>query len=141
MLRFLALALPLAVLLLAAASFAVKAAGLEPDIEPLVLLGVARPAGPAPALAIAALVFQALALVAAVALLAGRSSHLWLDGLAAGLVAWLFRGPLLVLTIEAWTRLPERTFRQIARNDLLTYPLVAVAIALAVRREPATPER
>ena len=44
---------------------------------------------------------EALGLTGLFLLLYGRAGNRWLDGLATGWIAWVFRAPLLVLTIGA----------------------------------------
>lgn len=133
MIRFLALALPAAVLVLALVTFAGAALGAGPDLAPLAQRGVARPQGlPQPAAALA-LVFEATALLAFFLLIEGRAGGGVLDGAIAGLAAWLFRGPLLVLTVAHLTRLPTAPFWQAARLDLVALPLAGAAIGALAR--------
>jgi hypothetical protein len=131
--RFLALALPVAVLVLALVSFTGAALGVGPDLGPLAQRGVARPHGlPQPAAALA-LVFEATALLAFYLLVEGRTGSGVVDGLVAGLAAWLFRGPLLVLTVAHLTRLPTAPFWQVARLELIALPLAGAAIGALAR--------
>lgn len=129
MLRFLALALPLALLLLALSAATLEALDLAPDPGPLAARGVARPEGLSPVHRLLGWGLEALALVALVLLLFGRTGDWWLDGLTAGAIAWTFRGPLLVLAVAAMTRLPTEPFWQLARGALLTEPAVALVVA------------
>lgn len=128
LLRFLALALPAAVLVLALTSFGAGALGLGPDLEPLAARGLARPGGLPFGLAALALAFEATALVALFLLVEGRSGWPVADGLAAGAAAWLFRGPLLVLAVAHLTRLPTEPFWQAARVELVALPAAGAAI-------------
>ncbi len=132
-LRFVLLAIPLALLVLALAAVAADGFGYAPDLGPLEARGLARPGGLPPAVAWAALLFEAVALVALFLLIEGRSGSWWLDGLATGLAAWLFRGPLLVLTLAALTRLPTEPFWQMARAALVAEPAAALAVAALAR--------
>ncbi len=137
MLRFLALALPTAVLVLALAAFGAEALGWGPDLEPLAALGMARAsARPFGARALA-LLFEATALVAFFLLVEGRGGSRIVDGLVAGLAAWLFRGPLLVLAVAELSRLPTAPFWELARVALVALPVAGVAVALVARRPPA----
>ncbi len=133
MLRFVLLAVPLAVLVLALAAVGADLAGLGPDPTPLEARGVARPEALPRTHAAAALLFEGVALVALFLLLEGRSGSWWLDGVACGLAAWLFRGPLLVLTVAALTRLPTEPFWQVARLALVAEPAAGLAIAALAR--------
>jgi hypothetical protein len=134
MLRFLLLAVPIAVCVLALAATAVDLAGLGPDLEPLDRRGLGRAESLPRGVAAAALVFEGLALVALYLLVAGRLGAWWLDGLATGFAAWIFRGPLLVLAVAALTRLPTEPFWQLARGMLVAEPAAALAVAALARR-------
>lgn len=133
MLRFLLLAVPLAVLVLALAAAGADLVGWGVDTDPLAARGVARPEGLPRGYEAAALLFEGVALVALYLLLEGRTGIWWLDGVAAGFAAWLFRGPLLVLTVAALTRLPTEPFWQVARIALVAEPAAAIAIAALAR--------
>lgn len=139
MLRFLALALPAALLVLAAVEAGAIALGLGPDPSPLAAQGVARSEPLEPALKAAVVVFESVALVALFLLVEGRSASPVLDGLSAGIAAWLFRGPLLVATVAALTRLPTAPFWQSARIALVALPAAGLTVgwlARARRRAP-----
>lgn len=131
--RFLLLAVPLAVLVLALAAVGADLVGYGPDPAKLTAAGVARPEGLPRFYQAAALLFEAIALTALFLLLDGRSGLWWLDGIATGLAAWLFRGPLLVLTIAALTRLPTEPFWQVARLALVAEPAAGLALAALAR--------
>jgi len=132
-LRFLLLALPLALLVLALVAFAADSLGLAPDLAPLAARGVAASEGLPRGLSAAALAFEATALTALYLLLEGRFGRWWLDGLAAGLAAWLFRGPILVLAVAAIVRLPTAPFWEAARVALLADPAATLALAALAR--------
>jgi len=133
-LRFLALAIPAALLVLALATVGAQVLGLAPDPTPLDARGVGRPEPLALPLRLAGMAFEATALVAFFLLVEGRTgSHLY-DGFAAGLAAWLFRGPLLVLALAELTRLPIEPFWQVARNGLVALPAAGLAIGAIARR-------
>jgi len=132
-LRFLALAIPAALLVLAAAAAGAAALGVAPDTAPLAARGVAR-AVPLPfELQLAGAAFEAVALVALFLLLEGRSGSPLVDGLAAGLAAWLFRGPLLVLAVATLTRLPTDPFWQLARVSLVALPAAGLVVGAVAR--------
>jgi hypothetical protein len=138
-LRFLALALPAALLVLAAVEAGAVALGLGPDPQPLARAGVARSEPLPPSLKAATVAFEAVALVALFLLVEGRSTSPLVDGLAAGLAAWLFRGPLLVATVATLTRLPTAPFWQSARVALVALPAAGLTLgwlARAGRKEP-----
>lgn len=127
------LAVPLAVLVLALAVFVADTAGLGPDLAPLAARGLANPGGLPRGVGGAALAFEGVALVALYLLIEGRFGRWWLDGLAAGLAAWLFRGPILVLAVAAIVRLPTAPFWEAARVALLADPAATLALAALAR--------
>jgi hypothetical protein len=128
--RFLALALPAALLILAVAGPIAAGLGLGVDTEALAVRGVARPGGLDARHQVAVLGFEATALTALFLLVEGKTRSRLLDGLLAGLAAWLFRGPLLVVTVGALTRLPTEPFWQTARIDLVALPVAGLAVGL-----------
>jgi hypothetical protein len=134
MLRFLALALPTAVLVLALVTFGAAAAGYGPDLGPLAARGAAHPPGLDLRLEALTFAFEATALVALFLLVARSGGRPLLDGLAAGLAAWLFQGPIVVLTIAHLTRLPAEPFWQQARVWLVALPLAGLAVGWVARR-------
>lgn len=98
--RFILLALPLVLLAIAVFHFALEALGLADGQGLAARLGAA-PAGMLPAWALAGTwVLEAVALTALFLLVQVREVW-WLDGLLAGWIAWVFRGPLLVVTLVA----------------------------------------
>lgn len=128
MIRFLALAVPAALLVLAAVDAGAIALGFGPDLAPLAARAVARVEPLAPLLQAAIVAFEAVALVALYLLVEGRSGSPLLDGLVAGTAAWLFRGPLLVASVAVMTRLPIAPFWEAARIDLVALPAAGLAI-------------
>jgi len=129
-LRFLVLALPLALLVLALAPVVADLAGAGIDDGPLAARGIARPIPLDLTTRALALGFEAFALVALYLLIEGRTASRVVDGAVAGFAAWIFRGPLLVLTVATLTRLPLATFWQAARVSLVALPLAGVAVGL-----------
>ena len=135
--RFLALAIPLALVVLVAVDAGATALGWAPDTAPLAARGVARPVELPLATALLGATFEAVALVALFLLIEGRSGAPLFDGVAAGLAAWLFSGPLLVFTIASLTRLPTAPFWQAARVGLVALPAAGAALGwLAQRFKP-----
>jgi hypothetical protein len=131
--RFLALALPAAALALALVPLALAAGGWAPDAGPLAARGVGRPDG-LPALArSAALGFGAVALVALYLLVEGRTPSTLADGVDAGLVAWTFSGPPLVVAVAHLTRLPTEPFWQAARIAFVALLLAGAAVGAVAR--------
>ena len=139
MFRYLLLAFLVLLLGQGLATFAVEMAGYAPGAAPLAWAGVA--AGRLPgALQVGAWALDALALLVLVLLFRGRGGGWLFEGLAAGLLAWVFRGPLTVLSAVALACLPGEPWGQQARVALLVYPLLALAAsALAARMLPREP--
>lgn len=128
MVRFLALAVPVALLVLAVVEAGALALGVGPDLTPLAARAVARVEPLPPVLQAAIVAFEAVALVALYLLVEGRSGSPLVDGLVAGTAAWLFRGPLLVASVALMTRLPIAPFWQAARIDLVALPAAGLAV-------------
>lgn len=132
--RFLALAIPSVLLLMALFWFGLDVTGLLPDTGALAQLGVARYGAPPVFWLIGDWVFEALALIALFLLVQGRSGAWWLDGVTTGLMGWLFRGPALVLSIVLWSKLPRDPWWPLALRWLALYAACGLAIAGLARR-------
>lgn len=135
MTRFVALALPLLVLTLGLFAFALEALGLQAspgtfaagrELPPLYVLGTWA--------------LEAMGLTALFLLIQGRTAAGLLDGLLAGWIAWIFRGPLLVLTVAASTRLPTEPWWALALRWLAAYTLCGLLLAALARRLRLTAE-
>ncbi len=107
---------------------------LEPGTGELARFGVSRSAPPPLRLEVGDWLMQSLGLTALFLLVQGRSGAWWLDGLVAGWIAWVFRGPVLVLTLAAWTRLPRDPWWQLSLRWLALYTLCGLLLALTARR-------
>jgi len=130
--RFLFFAL--LVLLLFQAGFAVAgdAFGFAPETRAL----AGRVHGPArvpTTVQLAAWLLESTALLALFLLVQGRSGSWWLDGLATGWIAWVFRGPLLVFAAVALGGLPRQPWWALAFQWLTLYSLCGLSIALVAR--------
>ena len=135
MLRFVAFAVPLLVLTLGVATFVLELLGLEVGA---VLTGPRRVLPPLFQLGIWLL--EATGLTALFLILRGRTASAFLDGLLTGWVAWIFRGPLLVLTVVAVTRRSADPWWSMAVSWLALYTLAGVVLALLARRTGLEPE-
>lgn len=129
--RFLLLALPLVLLLIALFNLGVELFGMASDMGPLVGWKPGR-AGIPGAFVAGAWALEALALTALFLLVDGRGGWTLTNGLAAAWIAWVFRGPMLVLTAagfgrgaEAWWPLAWRWF--------FLYTAAGIVLALAAR--------
>jgi len=127
------LAVPLAVLVLALSTFVADTAGFGPDLAPLEARGLAAAGGLPRGVGVAALAFEGVALAALYLLIEGRFGRWWVDGLAAGLAAWLFRGPILVLAAAALLRVPTAPLWEAARVALFADPAATLAVAALAR--------
>lgn len=133
MARFVLLALLVGMLLLACAEPALNATGLAGGSAELARAGLAPGALPGH-LRLGSWLLEAAALTVLVLLLTGRTGRWWLEGLAAGLLAWIFRGPLTVLSALATARLPVEPFWRAARASLIVLPLLGLVLAALARR-------
>lgn len=88
--------------------------------------------------------FEAFGLVALYLLVEGRSGHRWLDGLMAGWVAWIFRGPLLVVTVVVAAGGRQASWFRLAVGWWVLYTVCGLALAAVSRatevRRKAEPE-
>ena len=129
MARYLALALPLVLLLLGLATFAADHLLGPPDTTGLARLGLKR-LDSLPGVAIlGGWLIEALGLTALYLLIQGRSGRWWMDGLVAGWLAWVFRGPLLLAALAAWTRLPREPWWTLTARWWVVYPLGGLLLA------------
>ena len=136
--RFLLFALPLVLLVLALGQFVIEEAGWTPDPAPLARFGLAPERVPAPIL-LAGWLLEASALSALFLLVQGRGGAWWLDGLLAGAPAWLLRGPLLVLTVAAATRLPREPWWTMARHALVLYVVAGLVLGFLAKQSGLVP--
>lgn len=83
-------------------------------------------------------VVESAGLTALYLLVQGRSGAWWLDGLVTAGIGWVFRGPLMVLSVVSWSRLPRDPWWPLALRWLVLYVVCGLALALlgrAVQRE------
>ncbi|MEM9554858.1 MAG: hypothetical protein AAGC60_11405 [Acidobacteriota bacterium] len=139
MLRFLGFAFPTLLLLLAFFGVAIEALDLEPRQGAVIRLAVLDLPSVAPSVVLAAWVMEACGLIALFLVTQGRLGAWWLDGLAAGWLAWVFRGPVSVVTIVVATRQPQDAWWQIAFGWWLLYSLCGLTLAVLARSLATTP--
>lgn len=133
LLRFVALALPLLMLMLAVFGTVVARLDLVPGDEVRLALFDHRrvPAG----VALGAWLLEAAALLGLFLLVEGRSGSRLLDGLLCGWIAWTFRGPLLVVTMTVAAGQPRAPWWRLALGWWLLYTLCGLVLGgLAHRR-------
>jgi hypothetical protein len=133
-LRFVIYAIPLLFLLLALFGFAVDLLDLVPG-DP----GAAAASQLTVPVNHSRLVFsiwlvEAFGLVALFLLLEGRCGTWWLDGLVTGWVAWIFRGPLLVVTMVVVAGGRQEVWWRLAFGWWVLYSLCGLSLAILARR-------
>jgi len=122
--RFLIFALPLLVLTMALFSFALEALGMAPDPALLSRSGIA----PLPGwVVLATWVLEAVGLAALFLLIQGRGGR-FLAGLLTGWIAWVFRGPLLVVTVAGLAGLPPGPWWTMAFSWWVLYSLCGLLL-------------
>jgi len=141
--RFILLALPLLLLAIAVFHFALEALGLADGQGLAIRLGTA-PMGALPAWALAGTwVLEAVALTALFLLVQVREVW-WLDGLLAGWIAWVFRGPLLVVTLVAAAGVRPGPWWTLCLDWLVLYSLCGLllgALAQTAARDRSRSDR
>lgn len=134
--RFLILALPLLVLTMGLFRFGQEMLKMAPDPSALARSG----ATVLPAWVIfATWILEAVGLSALFLLILGRGGSRWAAGLLAGWIAWVFRGPLLVVTVVGLAGLPPRPWWGLAFSWWILYTLCGLmlgAAASASRLQP-----
>jgi hypothetical protein len=103
------------------------------DTSGLARLGLLRHAPIAGAAVLGGWLVEALGLTALFLLIQGRSGRWWLDGLLTGWIAWIFRGPLLLLSLAALTSLPREPWWSLSLRWWLVYPLGGLLLAILAR--------
>jgi hypothetical protein len=138
--KFLLIALPLLLLAIALFNLGVEMFGLVPDLGPMVGWHGGRGGLPGPYV-VGTWALEALSLTALFLLVEGRGGWLLVNGLASGWIAWVFRGPLLVLTVAGAGGLRPQDWWSLAWRWLILYSIAGVVLALAAQvaglRRPA----
>ncbi|HEV8582315.1 MAG TPA: hypothetical protein VGX68_24865 [Thermoanaerobaculia bacterium] len=122
--RFLLLALPLLILTMAVFRFALETLGMAPDPEALSRHGVA---GLPQWVTLATWALESIGLAALFLMIQGRSGR-WLAGLLTGWIAWVFRGPLLVVTVAGLAGLPPGPWWSMAFSWWVLYTLCGLLL-------------
>lgn len=134
MLRFIAYAVPLLILLLALFGFTVELLDAEPRSGSVIRLALFEQPRVPGQLVIGTWMVEASGLIALFLLAQGRFGAWWLDGLVAGWVAWVFRGPLLVITIVVAARQPQDPWWKLAFGWWVLYSVCGLSLAILARR-------
>ncbi len=122
--RFLLFALPLLILTMALFRFAQEMLGMAPDPAALSRLGTAELPG---WVTLATWALEAVGLAALYLLIQGRGGR-WLAGLLTGWIAWVFRGPLLVVTVAGLADLPPGPWWSMALSWWVLYTLCGLLL-------------
>ena len=139
MLRFIAYAVPLLVLLLALFGFTVELLDAEPRKGSVIRLALFEQPRVPGQLVLGTWLVEASGLIALFLLAQGRFGAWWLDGLVAGWVAWVFRGPLLVITIVVAARQAQDPWWKLAFGWWVLYSVCGLSLALLARRSGLGP--
>jgi hypothetical protein len=121
-LRFLALAFPAVALMISLFHFGWDALDLGADLNL------------APRVLFASWLLEAVGLITLFLLIHGAGRGRFLAGIAAGWIAWVFRGPLLVLTLAGAARLAPEPWWNATLGWLGLYTLCGILLALLARR-------
>ncbi len=133
-LRFIAYAVPLLILLLALFGFTVELLDAEPRSGSVIRLALFEQPRVPGQLVLGTWLVEASGLIALFLLAQGRFGAWWLDGLVAGWVAWVFRGPLLVITIVVAARQPQDPWWKLAFGWWVLYSVCGLSLAILARR-------
>ena len=126
--RFLAFSLPLLLIAMGLFHFVLEALKRAPDPAVLSHAEVTRLPG---AVMLATWVLEAVALSALYLLVQGRGRGRWLSGLLAGWIAWVFRGPLLVVTVVGLAGLPRGPWWTLSFSWLVLYTVCGLILGAA----------
>lgn len=126
--RFLVLSLPLLVLTMGLFRFAEEMLKVAPD--PTALSSSAVTALPA-WVTFATWILESVGLSALFLLILGRGGSRLAAGLLAGWIAWVFRGPLLVVTVVGLAGLPPRPWWGLAFSWWILYTLCGLVLGVA----------
>lgn len=134
MIRFITFALPLLWLLLALFGFTVEIIDLEPRAGAVMRWALLDPPRVPVTVVLGVWLMESCGLLALYLLAQGRCGAWWLDGLVAGWLAWIFRGPLLVLTVVVAARRPQDPWWDLALGWWVLYSVCGLSLALLARR-------
>jgi hypothetical protein len=140
LIRFTAYAIPLLILLLAVFGFAVEVLDLEPAGGATIRLAILEQSRIPAAFVLLAWLMEACGLMALFLVTQGRSGAWWLDGLLSGWLAWVFRGPLLVLTVTVAAHQSQQAWWRIVIGWWILYSVCGLALAALARSLGETEE-
>ena len=139
--RFILLAIPLLILTMAVFHFAVEMLGFQVSPSELSSSGGVNLPG---YVQLATWTLEALGLAALFLLVHTRNEGGWTSGLLTGWIAWVFRGPLLVVTVVGLAGLPPRPWWNVTFSWWFLYSLCGlllsgVAAGVGLGAEPPIP--
>lgn len=135
MFRFVICAVPLLFVLFALFGLASGLLGMEPnDQAATAVFALSLDENPSVRLILGVWLLQSCGLMALFLLAEGHCGAWWLDGLAAGWVAWIFRGPLLVITLVVAVGQPQAPWWRLAFGWWVLYSLCGLGLAVLARR-------
>ncbi len=126
--RFLLLCIPLLVMIMALFGLVQELAGVEAPFE-----SGWHPKALGARVAIASWILESTALTALFLLARGRAPTWWLDGFLAGWLAWLFRGPVVILAIASMSEAHSVSWGHLVLNWWLLYSICGLTLALLAR--------
>jgi len=127
--RFLLFALPLLILAMALFNFALEAFGLAPDPALLARLGGAGSHNLPSWVVLATWGLEALGL-STLFLLVRRPGREMTDGLLTGWIAWVFRGPLLVVAVVGFGGVKPGPWWSMAFSWFILYSLCGLLLGV-----------
>ena len=133
MTRFLTYAVPMLLLLFASFGFAVDMLDLEPRSGAIVKLPIFEQNRVSGTVVLGIWLMEACGLLALFLMAQGRCGAWWLDGLISGWLAWIFRGPLLVLTVVVAARHPQGPWWDVAFGWWILYSICGLSLAYLAR--------
>ncbi|MDX1996088.1 MAG: hypothetical protein SF066_00095 [Thermoanaerobaculia bacterium] len=122
--RFLFFALPVLLALVAGSHFAIAALGWGP------------PSGLPARTLFSGWLLEATGLTALFLLIQARGLPRFVAGLGAAWTAWIFRGPVLLVTIAGASRVPSATWWRLSLVWFVLYTLCGLALAALADDEP-----
>ena len=125
--RFLFLALPLLVLAMAVYRFGLEVLGMAPD--PALLSASAPPRLPG-WVALATWELESIGLAALFLMIQGRGGSRLVSGLLTGWIAWVFRGPLLVVTAVSLAGLAPGPWWALAFSWWILYTICGLLLGV-----------
>lgn len=135
MLRFVSLALPLLMLMLAVFGFVAGAIDLEPRHGSVLRMALLEQPLVPGQVVLTAWLMEACGLLALYLMAQGRCGAWWLDGLVAGSLGWVFRGPVFVLTVVFAARQPQEPWWRLAFAWWILYAACGLSLSILARRQ------